>query len=206
MLRASLTSGRGLRTLVECSIRCGCSSCTARLPFGQQRELRKPTLAGDRRSSRKTGRRIAIHCRAEPRGMIRTGSRDAVIAEVTRLLVPPGDPDAICEAVLGLLRDPDRCRRMSTAARRWVVENYEDRRVLGMAVAFLSEPDQALPVRRGLKRKKSGLRGLLVCRVRSDFRRDRSSGRGLQGVRSSFARVQDIRWGNSENERSANCK
>jgi glycosyltransferase involved in cell wall biosynthesis len=65
-----------------------------------------------------------------------TGSRDAVVPEVTGLLVPPGYPDAICEAALALLRDPDRCRRMSTAARRWVVENYEDRRVLGMAVAF----------------------------------------------------------------------
>jgi hypothetical protein len=65
-----------------------------------------------------------------------TGSRDAVISEVTGLLVPPGYPDAICEAVLGLLRDPVRCQRMSTAARRWVIENYEDRRVLGLAVAF----------------------------------------------------------------------
>ena len=70
---------------------------------------------------------IATHC---------TGSQDAVVSEVTGLLVPPGYPDAICEAVLGLLRDPDRCLRMSAAARRWVVENYEDRRVLGIAVAF----------------------------------------------------------------------
>jgi glycosyltransferase involved in cell wall biosynthesis len=65
-----------------------------------------------------------------------TGSQDAVVPEVTGLLVPPGYPDAICEAVLGLLRDADRCRSMSAAARRWVVENYEDRRVLGTAVAF----------------------------------------------------------------------
>lgn len=65
-----------------------------------------------------------------------TGSRDAVVPEVTGLLIPPGYPEAICEAVLGLLSDPDCRRRMSTAARRWVVENYEDQRVLGMAVAF----------------------------------------------------------------------
>ncbi len=70
---------------------------------------------------------IATHC---------TGSQDAVVPEVTGLLVPPGDPEAICEAVLGLLSDTDRCRRMSVAARKWVAENYEDRRVLGMAVDF----------------------------------------------------------------------
>ena len=70
---------------------------------------------------------IATHC---------TGSRDAVIPEVTGLLVPPGYPDAICEAVVGLLRAPDRCRRMSAAARRWVAETYEDRKVLGMAIDF----------------------------------------------------------------------
>ena len=65
-----------------------------------------------------------------------TGSRDAVIPGVTGLLVSPGDPDAICEAAVGLLRDPDLCQRMSAAARIWVVENFEDRRVLEMAVAF----------------------------------------------------------------------
>jgi glycosyltransferase involved in cell wall biosynthesis len=70
---------------------------------------------------------IATHC---------TGSQDAVVPEVTGLLVPPGYPEAICEAVLGLLSEPDRCRRMSVAARKWVAENYEDRRVLGMVVDF----------------------------------------------------------------------
>ena len=70
---------------------------------------------------------IATHC---------TGSCDAVIPEVTGLLIPTGSPDAICDAVLSLLSDPDRCKRMSTAARTWVAENYEDRRVLGLAVAL----------------------------------------------------------------------
>jgi len=65
-----------------------------------------------------------------------TGSRDAVVAEVTGLLVPPGYPDAICEAVFCLLRDPDRRRRMAKAGRAWVVENYDHRRVLGTTVAF----------------------------------------------------------------------
>jgi glycosyltransferase involved in cell wall biosynthesis len=65
-----------------------------------------------------------------------TGSCDAVIPEVTGLLVPAGSPDAIGEAVLRLLGDPDRCKQMSAAARIWVAENYEDRRVLGLAVAL----------------------------------------------------------------------
>jgi glycosyltransferase involved in cell wall biosynthesis len=70
---------------------------------------------------------IATHC---------TGSCDAVIPEVTGLLIPTGSPDAICDAVLSLLGDSDRCKRMSTAARTWVAENYDDRRVLGLAVAL----------------------------------------------------------------------
>jgi glycosyltransferase involved in cell wall biosynthesis len=68
---------------------------------------------------------IATHC---------TGSCDAVVSEVTGLLIPTGSPEAITEAVLMLLGDPERRKRMSMAARAWVAENYEDRRVLGLAV------------------------------------------------------------------------
>ena len=39
---------------------------------------------------------------------IATGSRDSVVPEVTGLLIPPGYPEAISEAVLKLLRDPER--------------------------------------------------------------------------------------------------
>jgi glycosyltransferase involved in cell wall biosynthesis len=63
-----------------------------------------------------------------------TGSRDAVVPEVTGLLVPPGYPVAIREAVLQLLRNPERRCRMGKAARAWVLENYVRSSVLGLTV------------------------------------------------------------------------
>jgi glycosyltransferase involved in cell wall biosynthesis len=63
-----------------------------------------------------------------------TGSRDSVVPEVTGLLIPPGYPVAICEAVLQLLRNPERCCRMGEAARAWVLENYVNGRVQGLTV------------------------------------------------------------------------
>lgn len=65
-----------------------------------------------------------------------TGSRDAVLPEVTGLLIPPGHPEAITEAVLQLLRDPERRRRMGTAARARVFELFVNERVLGLTVAL----------------------------------------------------------------------
>ena len=67
---------------------------------------------------------------------ISTGARDSVIPEVTGLLIPPGYPEAIVEAVLKLLRDPERRRRMGRAARAWVVENYREERVLGQTAEY----------------------------------------------------------------------
>jgi len=67
---------------------------------------------------------------------ISTGSRDAVVPEVTGLLIPPGYPEAIVEAVLKLLRNPERRRRMGQAARAWVQENYVETRVLGLTAEF----------------------------------------------------------------------
>lgn len=65
-----------------------------------------------------------------------TGSRDSVVPEVTGLLIPPGYPQAICEAVLKLLRDSPRRRQMSRAARAWVREHYTDHRVLQLTADF----------------------------------------------------------------------
>lgn len=65
-----------------------------------------------------------------------TGSRDSVVPEVTGLLIPPGYPEAIAEAVIRLLHDPARRRRMGAAARAWIVEHYSDERVLALTADF----------------------------------------------------------------------
>ena len=65
-----------------------------------------------------------------------TGARDAVVAEVTGLLIPPGYPEAIVEAVVKLLRDPERRFQMGRAARAWVTENYSEERVLGLTASY----------------------------------------------------------------------
>lgn len=65
-----------------------------------------------------------------------TGSRDAVLPEVTGLLVPPGYPEAITEAVRKLLGDPARRKRMGIAAREWVIRRFVNQRVIGLSVAM----------------------------------------------------------------------
>jgi glycosyltransferase involved in cell wall biosynthesis len=67
---------------------------------------------------------------------ISTGARDSVLPEVTGLLIPPGYPQAICEAVLKLLHTPAMRRRMGTAARAWVREHYLEHRVLRLTTDF----------------------------------------------------------------------
>jgi glycosyltransferase involved in cell wall biosynthesis len=66
----------------------------------------------------------------------RTGSRDSIVPEVTGLLIPPGYPLAIYEAVLKLIRNPKRRRRMGAAARAWVLKHYAHERVLGLVAMF----------------------------------------------------------------------
>jgi glycosyltransferase involved in cell wall biosynthesis len=65
-----------------------------------------------------------------------TGSRDAVLPEVTGLLVPAGYPEAISEAILRLIRNPDLRQRMGRAARAWVIDRYVNGYVLGLTVSF----------------------------------------------------------------------
>jgi len=67
---------------------------------------------------------------------VSTGARDSVVPEVTGLLIPPGYPEAICEAVVKLLRDPERRKQMGRAARARVLEHYVDGHVLGMTHTY----------------------------------------------------------------------
>ncbi len=67
---------------------------------------------------------------------ISTGSRDSVVPEVTGLLIPPGYPEGIREAVLELLRNPERRLRMGAAARAWVREHYANEDVLGRIAGY----------------------------------------------------------------------
>ena len=68
-----------------------------------------------------------------------TGARDAAVPEVTGLVIPPGNPRAITESVLRLLRDEEERRQFGEAGRAWVLERYTNRRVLGLAVEFYRE-------------------------------------------------------------------
>jgi glycosyltransferase involved in cell wall biosynthesis len=68
-----------------------------------------------------------------------TGARDAVLPEVTGLLIPPGNSPAIRDALLALLRDPEKGRRLGTAGRAWVLDRYTRERVLGLAAEFYQE-------------------------------------------------------------------
>jgi glycosyltransferase involved in cell wall biosynthesis len=65
-----------------------------------------------------------------------TGARDAVMAELTGLLVPPENAEAIAEAALQLIQDDGKRTRMGAAARAWVEERFSHERVLGLAVEF----------------------------------------------------------------------
>jgi glycosyltransferase involved in cell wall biosynthesis len=67
---------------------------------------------------------------------ISTGARDAVLPEVTGLLVPAGYPEAIAEAVLRLIRDPQDRARMGRAGRAWVIERFVNKHVLSLTVSF----------------------------------------------------------------------
>lgn len=65
-----------------------------------------------------------------------TGARDAVVPEVTGLLVPPENSQALADAICKLLRDAHLRATMGAAARRWVARHYSMDKVLSEHAAF----------------------------------------------------------------------
>jgi glycosyltransferase involved in cell wall biosynthesis len=65
-----------------------------------------------------------------------TGSRDAVVPEITGLLVPPGEVGAIARAVVRILSDDGLRCNMAEAARRWALDHFDQRLVLSRTVSF----------------------------------------------------------------------
>ena len=57
------------------------------------------------------------------------GNAEVVVQGRTGLLVPPGSPSELADAILSLFRDPERARRMGEAGRRRVEEAFNLRRV-----------------------------------------------------------------------------
>ena len=54
------------------------------------------------------------------------GNNELVKDGQTGLLVPPGDPQAICDAVLRLLDNPSLRTSLGAAAREWVSKGYSE--------------------------------------------------------------------------------
>lgn len=65
------------------------------------------------------------------------GTPEAIADGVNGLLVPPGDPAAMANAMAALLRDPSRARRLGDAARRSIDERFSmDRMVSATAQLY----------------------------------------------------------------------
>jgi glycosyltransferase involved in cell wall biosynthesis len=62
------------------------------------------------------------------------GTREALVPE-TGLLVPPGDPRALADAVIALLRDPERRAAMSDASRARHAERFTVERMVAETAA-----------------------------------------------------------------------
>jgi len=65
------------------------------------------------------------------------GSRDVLCHEVSGVLVPPAEPAALAEALVGLLGDPARAQRLAAAGREVVLGRYTvERMVAATALVY----------------------------------------------------------------------
>jgi glycosyltransferase involved in cell wall biosynthesis len=77
------------------------------------------------------------------------GCRDALVVNVTGLLVPVGDAAALTVAIASLLDDPARMARMGAAARRHAVDHFGVERVVAHHVEVYLSLANLLPAHHG---------------------------------------------------------
>jgi glycosyltransferase involved in cell wall biosynthesis len=65
-----------------------------------------------------------------------SGIPEVVLDGETGLLVPPGNPPALAEAVIALLNDPQRCRRMGEKGRERAEQYFTQEQMLKKTFAF----------------------------------------------------------------------
>ena len=63
------------------------------------------------------------------------GCRETVEHDRNGFLVPVGDVQALANAILALLNDPERARRMGEAGRQKAREDFDERRVFARVKA-----------------------------------------------------------------------
>lgn len=63
------------------------------------------------------------------------GCREEVVDGVTGLLVPPGDPKALADAITSILADPERAKEMGEEGQRRVEAEFRQERVIAEQVA-----------------------------------------------------------------------
>ena len=68
-----------------------------------------------------------------------TGNPEIVRDGIEGRLVPPGDPEALAEAMIDLLRDPEVRRRMAAAARASAIERFDLRRNVATLSSWFAE-------------------------------------------------------------------
>ena len=77
------------------------------------------------------------------------GTPEVVVDGATGFLVGPGDPPAVAEAMLRLLRDPEKNRAMGATARRRVVQEFDVRRMVAdYENLYQEQPTERRPGRR----------------------------------------------------------
>jgi glycosyltransferase involved in cell wall biosynthesis len=86
--------------------------------------------------------KVLIEAAACGRAVVTTdvpGCRDAIIPNVTGLLIPPRNAQALADAIEQLLLDPERCAQMGKAGRKLAEEHYSIEQVVQTHLAIYQE-------------------------------------------------------------------